>query len=34
MTVDLNLFYLSYPFIKQDYQIYLSTLNVAHFLKI
>jgi len=33
-VVLLNLFYISYPFIKQDHQIYPNTLNGAHLLKI
>jgi len=33
-SVVLNLFYISYPFIKQDHQIYPNTLNGAHLLKI
>ena len=31
--VVLNLFYISYPFINQSYQIYPSTISGAHFLK-
>jgi len=32
--VVLNLFYISYPFIKQDHLVYPDALNVAYFLKI
>jgi len=31
--VVLNIFYKSYPFIKQAYRIYPNTLNSAHLLK-
>jgi len=33
-SVVLNLFYISYPFIEQGYQIYPNTLNGDHLLKI